>query len=206
MARRNWSAPKPFLALVVSLVLLAAFLLRGLWLPALGWALIHDDGPAKADFAVVLGGDYNGLRIEQAAGLVRAGYVPMVLVSGPSFLYGAYERELAIAFIVRQGYPPQWFAAIPGRALNTRDEAYEVLAELRRRDAHSFLLITSDYHSGRASRTFRGVAREIGYTPTMRTVAAPDKYFRASDWWRNREARKVVFLEWTKTAASAIGL
>jgi uncharacterized SAM-binding protein YcdF (DUF218 family) len=187
-------------------VVLLAFLFRSLWLPVLGLALVHDDGPAKADFAVSLGGDYYGQRVEEAAGLVRAGYVPQVLVSGPAIIYGAVERDLAIAFVVHQGFPQEWFWGIPGHALSTREEAHEVLSELRRRNAQSFLLVTSDYHSARAGRTFRAVAREMGYTPRMRTVVAPDHYFQVANWWHSREGRKTIFLEWSKTVGAAIGL
>jgi len=183
-----------------------AFLFRSLWLPVLGLALVHDDGPAKADFAVSLGGDYYGQRVEKAAALVRAGYVPRVLVSGPTVIYGVNERDLAIAFIVRQGFPQEWFSAIPGHALSTREEAHEVLAELRRRNAQSLLLVTSDYHSGRAARTFRAVAREMGYTPRMRTVVAPNRYFQIATWWRSREGQKTVFVEWWKTVAAVFGI
>ena len=78
---------------------------HALWLPWLGYLLIHDDGPAKADMAVVLAGDFYGHRIEKAAELVRAGYVPAALVSGPAGMYGNYESDLAIPYIVRKGYP-----------------------------------------------------------------------------------------------------
>ena len=45
--------------LAACLVLAAAAILsRSLWLPELGYALVHDDGPAKAGIAVVLAGDY----------------------------------------------------------------------------------------------------------------------------------------------------
>jgi hypothetical protein len=30
-------------------------------------------------------------------------------------------------------------------------------------------------------------------------VASPDEFFTPDRWWRNREARKVFLLEWTKT-------
>ena len=60
--------------LAACLVLAAAAILsRSLWLPALGYALVHDDGPAKADIAVVLAGDYEGHRIEKAAADAAAG-------------------------------------------------------------------------------------------------------------------------------------
>ena len=60
------------LFLVFGIFAVAAGLAHALWLPWLGDLLIHDDGPAKADIAVVLGGDFYGHRIEKAAELVRA--------------------------------------------------------------------------------------------------------------------------------------
>jgi hypothetical protein len=39
----------------------------------------------------------------------------------------------------------------------------------------------------------------------MRVVAAPDENFQEGSWWRNREAQKTVFFEWTKTLATALG-
>jgi hypothetical protein len=42
--------------------------------------------------------------------------------------------------------------------------------------------------------------------PAMRTVAAPDQFFRPDSWWRNREAQKTVFFEWSKTVATALGI
>ena len=40
----------------------------------------------------------------------------------------------------------------------------------------------------------------------MRVVASGDQFFTAADWWHNREGQKTVFLEWTKTLASAFGI
>jgi uncharacterized SAM-binding protein YcdF (DUF218 family) len=183
-----------------------AILARSLWLPCLGYALIHDDGPAKADIAVVLGGDYVGHRIEKAAELIRQGYVPAALISGPVGFYGLHESDYAIAYAVRKGFPAQWFIPLPSSALSTREEALVVLAELRRRNVRSFLLVTSDYHTARARRIYLAAARAFAPAPAMRTVAAPDEHFRPDSWWRNREGQKTVFFEWSKTFATALGL
>jgi uncharacterized SAM-binding protein YcdF (DUF218 family) len=188
------------------LLALAAALASAWWLPAAGTALEENDGPAKADIGVVLGGDYWGDRIEKAARLVQAGYIPMALISGPPGFYGMHESDLAIPFIVRQGYPAAGFVAVPHDALSTQTEALVMLAELRRRSVRSFLLITSDYHSRRAGRTFRFVGRSMGYLPAMRVVAAPDRLFRIGRWWKTREGQKAIFFEWTKTLAFAVGL
>ena len=204
MARRRF----PWLAkfgLALAALALAAFLARSLWLPGLAYPLIRNDGPAKADIAVVLAGDFFGHRLEKAAQLVQQGYVPAVLVSGPPGVYGRNESDLATEFIEREGYPPQWFIPFPDPARSTKDEAGFVLQELRRRNVHSFLLVTSDFHSARAARIFLAAEHAMGYQPQIRVVTAADEYFRADSWWRDREAQKTVFFEWSKTIATALG-
>jgi uncharacterized SAM-binding protein YcdF (DUF218 family) len=190
-----------FLLVFLAIVVTAPFF----WLPWLGAALVRDDGPAKADFAVVLAGDWKGQRVLHAAELARQGYVRGVLVSGPS-MYGIHECDIAIQYVVRQGYPAEAFAPLPNDALSTRDEARIVLEELKRRGAGSFLLITSNYHTARAGRIFGGTIRRMGGGPTMRLVAAPDQYFRPDDWWKSRQGLKTVFMEWSKTVATAFGV
>ncbi len=187
---------------------MAAVLLftRGLWLAGLGGALVYDQGPAKADIAVVLAGDFSGHRILKGAELVREGYVPLVLVSGPVGFYGVRESDLAMQFAERHGFPAEWFVALPVDALSTKDEAVEVLAELRRRGVHSFLLVTSDYHSARATRIYRAVEKRMAGAPPFRTVAAPDQYFAPHSWWRSREGRKTFFNEWVKTVTGPLGI
>jgi len=197
----------PFRTILFLLCLLAGlYLARSLWLPLLARPLIHNEGPAKAEAAVVLAGDTWGHRIVTAAELVKAGYVPLVIVSGPSGFYGHHEDELAIDFAVRQGYPREWFVPLPNAALSTREEASVVLQELRRRGIHSFLLVTSDYHTRRALRIYRATEQATGGGPDIRVVAAPDEHFRPSDWWTTREGLKTVFIEWSKTAATAVGI
>ena len=172
------------------------------WLAALGGLLVRDEGPAKADIAVVLAGDYYGHRVVRAAELVKQGYVPNVLVSGPNMLYGYYECDLEIPFAVKRGYPENWFIRAPNESRTTREEAVAILADLRRRGVHRFLLVTSNFHTARAARIFRAAAPDLD----MRVVAAPDEYFQVDGWWRNREAQKLFLLEWSKTVANRLGM
>jgi len=176
-----------------------------LWLPAIGRALVRDEGPAHADMAVVLAGDQWGYRILKAAELVKQGFVPAVLVSGPPF-YAMYESDAAIDFAVKQGYPAAWFIGVRNPALSTREESRVILQELQRRNVRSFLLVTSDYHTARSARIYRAAERSLGGGPAMRVVAAPDKYFHTDSWWKSREGLKTVFMEWAKTVATAVGI
>ena len=77
---------------------------------------MRDEGPAHADIAVVLAGDYYGNRILRAAELVKQGYVPNVLVSGPAYDLRLYECDLEIPFAVKHGYPESWFIRAPNRS------------------------------------------------------------------------------------------
>jgi uncharacterized SAM-binding protein YcdF (DUF218 family) len=196
-----------FQFVLLALLLLAVmYLARDVWLGALGSALVHDEGAGKAEIAVVLAGDSWGYRLTKAAELVRQGFVPLVLVSGPPAFYDVNEADAAIHFAIGKGYPAEWFVPVYHAALSTREEATAVLDALRQRNIHSALLVTSDYHSARAGRIFRDVERQQGGGPVLRVVASRDRFFSASNWWHNREGRKIAFMEWTKTLASAFGI
>jgi uncharacterized SAM-binding protein YcdF (DUF218 family) len=194
------------LSLAAAILLLAIVLTRTVWLTAMGQALIHDDGPAKADIAVVLGGDSWGHRIVTAGNLVRNSYVPAVLVSGPPGFYDIRECDAAIQFAVRRGYPAAWFIPAAHNELNTRDEARVLLEDMRQRHVHSFLLVTSNYHTGRSRRIFLAAERAMGGGPQMRVVAAPDQFFKPDSWWRNRESQKTFLFEWLKTITGPLGI
>jgi uncharacterized SAM-binding protein YcdF (DUF218 family) len=178
---------------------------HSLWMRALAAALILDESPDRADMAVVLAGDQNGVRIGRAAELIKAGYAPAALVSGPPY-FDMHECDAAIAFIVHKGYPAQWFIPFPNASTSTNDEAEAILAELRRRGVHRFLLVTSSYHTARATRIYRSMIRTEGGGFEFRTVAAPDPYFPPSEWWRTREGKKTFFIEWCKTIATGLGV
>ena len=189
--------------LLLTLVIYAG---SGVWLSALGNALIHDEGAAKAEIAVVLAGDPWGHRLTKGAELVRQGYVPQVVVSGPPGIYGINEADAAIQWATARGYPREWFIPLRHSGLSTRTEATAVLDLLRERKVTSFLQVTSSYHTGRARRIYLAAERERGGGPAMRTVASDDRFFSVQHWWQNREGRKSVFIEWTKTLTSVFGI
>jgi hypothetical protein len=155
---------------------------------------------------VVLAGDYWGNRIVKGGELVREGYVPAALISGPIGAYGHHECDLAIDFAVHHGYPGSYFVPFPDDARSTQEEARDILPELRRRHVHRMLLVTSDYHTARAYRTFAKVARQMGFPLDIRAIATPDVEFHPDSWWKSRQGQKITFMEWSKTVAAALGL
>jgi uncharacterized SAM-binding protein YcdF (DUF218 family) len=189
-----------------AIVLLATVLIpygtRSLWLPWIAESLVDAGPPHRADIVVVLAGDYSGNRILKGAELVRSGFSPKVLVSGPKEEYGHSEDELAIPFAVDRGYPESYFVGFPNGGKSTAEEADRVVAALRNMKVRSINLVTSDIHTRRAGKAYRSRAGDIA----VYVVAAPSPQFTPQNWWKDREGRKAVFLEWTKTVATWLGI
>jgi uncharacterized SAM-binding protein YcdF (DUF218 family) len=172
------------------------------WLTALGTYLVHSDPPVPADMIVVLAGDFSGNRILTAGGLVRQGFASKALISGPSGAYGLYESDLAIRFAVNKGYPESYFVPFPNDSKSTASEAEAVISELRKRHVHKIDLVTSNYHTRRAGKILRAQAPDI----EIHVVQAPDRYFTPGGWWKEREGRKTLLIEWMKTVGSWLGM
>jgi uncharacterized SAM-binding protein YcdF (DUF218 family) len=199
MARRTaWFALLCIVLLLV--VILVIFSGRILW--AMGAALGESEPPRQSDMIVVIGGDEHGNRILRGAELVREGYAPKVLVSGVGDMYGREECDLAIEFAVRKGYAREMFVPLHYAALNTGDEAQADIRKLRELGVHRYLLVTSVYHSARASRIFRSEGRDL----EMHPVPAQDPAWHNGEWWKDREGRKLWFVEALKTAAGYLGI
>jgi uncharacterized SAM-binding protein YcdF (DUF218 family) len=190
------------LALGLAVAAIALYLTREPLLRAAGSYLVEASAPVKADVVLVLAGDGRGNRIVKAAQLVREGYAPKVLVSGPDGNYQLHECDLAIPFAVKAGYPESYFIHFENQARSTRDEARMAGDEIRRMGAHRVLLVTSDYHTRRAARMYRSEAPDLEIT----VVAARDTYFTAEGWWHNREGQKTALYEWMKTVAAWVNL
>lgn len=184
-------------ALVVALVVLHAQ-----WLPSLAWFLVRAEAPRRADAIFVLGGDQYGERILHAAALARQGFAPKVYVSGPSGIFDHYESDLSIEFARRRGYTDVTFVALENDCKSTRDEAERYLPEFQRLGFQRILVVTSNFHTRRAGRIFRAVARE----PEVHMIAAAAREFRPEDWWLRRQDQKNLFMEWSKTFANWVGL
>lgn len=171
-------------------------------MPWIGEALTYNQAPCKADAIVVLAGDLFGLRIEKAGELLREGWAPKVLVSGAGICYGINEGDLAIQMAVRDGYPSTAFFNVPSPGRSTVEEAKYIVPELRRRGVHRFILVTSNFHTGRATRIYHHAVPDIPFC----TVAAPDHDFQPDKWWQSRESQKVALIEWLKTFANFLGV
>ena len=199
MVRRHLSLLSLSVFAVSILVLLLTYTI---WMSWMGAFLVHADTPSHADFIVVLAGDLYGNRILRGAELVKQGYASKVLVSGPAGIYGLHECDLAIQFVVSHGYPASWFIPVPHSSHSTEEEGRAIFPVLQELQAHTVLVVTSDYHTRRAFRTLHRQWPGID----IHMIAAGDEFFSPDGWWHNREGRKTFLLEWSKTFATALGM
>jgi hypothetical protein len=182
--------PKIIVCIVIGLALRWRPRMRW-WLAALGRLLVRDDGPARADIAVVLAGDFSGNRILRAAELVKQGYVPKVLVSGPHMLYGFYECDLEIPFAVKRGYPEAGSSARPMKpSARARRPPHFGGSAAPRRASISIGDQRLPHRARRAHLPGRRSRSRYAGGGRARQV------FPADGWWRNREGQKVFFMEW----------
>jgi uncharacterized SAM-binding protein YcdF (DUF218 family) len=164
---------------------------------ALGNFLVKAGPPVKSDMIVVLAGDGFGNRILKAGELVKEGYAPHALISGPDGSYGNYECDLAISYAVRAGFPESFFIPLPHHGRSTEEEAEVVVAKLREMGVKRIILVTSNFHTRRAGKIFHRAAPDL----EIHVVSSPDRFFKPDSWWHDREARKIFLLEWAKTMA-----
>jgi uncharacterized SAM-binding protein YcdF (DUF218 family) len=185
---------------IVAAAVALALLFHARILGALGSYLVHDEPPRRADVILVLAGDGSGGRILKGAELVRQGYAPKAIVSGPA-IYAVHECDLAIAFAERAGYPASYFTHFEHDAFSTVEEAHDAAPLLRSLGAKQVLLVTSNFHTRRAGKIFRAAMPDISFN----VVGSSDSHFTPQGWWKDREGRKTFVFEWMKTASEWFG-
>jgi uncharacterized SAM-binding protein YcdF (DUF218 family) len=189
------------------MILLVAGLLvetHRLWLQAVGDILVVRDQPVPADGVVVLGGDSRGGRTLRGAELVRDGYAPK--------LYVLEDLSCLRGYCMR--WSQLWRAGVgfgemdPGRVIpreavvpllddvpmsaGTYEEAQAAWERLEPLGVHRLLLVTDEYHSRRATLTWRKV---IGGAAEIISVPCTDHCVSMHGWWRDKEAAKSAWLE-----------
>jgi uncharacterized SAM-binding protein YcdF (DUF218 family) len=158
--------------------------------------------PQKADAILVPAGGKSGERILKAGELVRQGYAPVAYISGPRTFYGMPECAASIPYAGRHGYPVAIFRCIENEELSTATEAQACCAALQRAGVRKFLLVTTAFHSRRATLLYHKFCPQLEFV----TVSAESPLFVNRYWFRVREGRKTILAEYVKLLATPFGL
>jgi hypothetical protein len=201
--RSRWAVL--FLAgLLVAAALIASLpALRYPALRAVGWMLVAEDPPAKAD-VVVISSDALGAGILEAADLVHAGYASRVAIFDRPVT--GVSRELA-----RRGAQPFDLRAISIQMLQqlgitdvlvmpvvvgTVDEGKVLHEWCAAHDIHSILFVSVRDHSRRTRRVLDRALVRHGVQVIVRYARFSD--FDPDSWWQSRGGQRVEAVETEK--------
>jgi uncharacterized SAM-binding protein YcdF (DUF218 family) len=181
--------------------LLAVYFLTPVLLNAAAEGLIREDKLAKADAIVALAGDNRCNREKRAAELWRQGWADNVVVSGISYSWGFHTGEAARKYVMSLGVPGEKISMISG-TLNTRTEARALEELMRERGWKSAIIVTSAFHSRRATYTVERAAPGRTFYSSPVPTGSPEWTPRA--WWSRRDDVYITvreFASWANTLA-----
>lgn len=154
------------------------------------------NAPQPADLILVLAGE-TGHRPARAIELLKQGYANHIVMDVPTGedIYGFTVLELAESYV--NHLPPAQAAAVricPIVGLSTREETRDVETCLTGEKGTRILIVTSDFHTGRALSIFR---HEI-HGKSFSVAAAYDDAQFGTQWWTHRQWAKTFLEEWMR--------
>jgi uncharacterized SAM-binding protein YcdF (DUF218 family) len=188
--------------LIVSVCLLTAYFLTPVFLNKMAEGLIREDGLAKADVIVALGGDNRCNREKRAAELWRQGWADNVVVSGISYAWGFHTGEAARRYVMSLGVPGEKISMI-SETLNTRAEARALDDLMRERGWNSAIIVTAAFHSRRATYTIENAAPGRRFYSAPVPTGSPEWAPRA--WWSRRDDVYLTVREFASWANTLVG-
>jgi hypothetical protein len=156
------------------------------------------DHPERSDVIVVLAGDDHDRRYWRGIELLRAGYGRQMQLDVPAGeLYGHTYAEQAADFVTQSAGDVESQVRI---CIIENDSTVQEASDIARclvrvyPAARSVLLVTSDFHTRRASSILR--SRLPQYRWSVAAVRDPSRF--GESWWRQREWAKTYIYEWEK--------
>jgi uncharacterized SAM-binding protein YcdF (DUF218 family) len=180
--RKRWS--------ILAIGLLAALIVFG----ANAGRILVADAPQHSDLILVLAGETDA-RPALALDLLHRGYAPGVVMDVPAEgkIYDTTTLQIAERFVSK--LPEQAQVLICAiRGLSTRDEAHDVARCLANENGLRILIVTSDYHTGRALSIFRHEMPGHYFS----VAGAHDETQFGVRWWRHRQWAKTCVDEWLR--------
>jgi len=182
--------------------LLAVYFLTPVLLNKAAEGLIREDSLVKSDVIVALAGDIRCNREKRAAELWRQGWADKVVVSGMSYAWGFHTGEAARLYVMSLGVPEEKIYMIC-ETLNTRTEAKALDDLMRERGWNSAIIVTSAFHSRRATYTVERAAPGRSFYSAPVPTGFPEWTPRA--WWSRRDDVYVTVREFASWVNTLVG-
>ena len=194
------------ITLLIIILLLAILFSHQYVLKKIGYFLIYEQKPQKADLIVVLNGR-DAERSLAAVDLYNQGYAGLIIMAGLVKQPGSDEfwKRVGGNFngkvffqraIEAMGILEESFRFIGNGVSSTYDEALATREFLKKNGYKSILIVTSKWHSRRAYLTFKSVIKDDG----VKVWIYPSKYdtFDPNVWWKKETDAELVFYEYVR--------
>jgi uncharacterized SAM-binding protein YcdF (DUF218 family) len=183
--------------LVVMIVVGAGllFLVHGPILTKAGEMIVKKDEMKPADAIVILAGEETE-RVEYGVTLFKDGWARkdvIVMAGGPlvwKYTWAGLMKDHAESLDV-----PARKILLEDKSRTTEEDAYYTKEILQKNRIASIILVTSPYHSRRASIIFGKV---MGKDIRIINAPAENSWFRVDEWWKRRRDRAAVLNEFSK--------
>lgn len=182
--------------------LLAVYFLTPVLLNEAAEGLIREDKLVKADAIVAFAGDHRCNREKRAAELYHEGWADNLVVSGISYAWGFHTGEAARRYVMSLGVPEEKISMI-SETLNTRTEARALDDLMRERGWNSAIIVTSAFHSRRATYTVERAAPSRTFYSSPVPTGSPEWMPRA--WWSRRDDVYFTVREFASWANTLVG-
>jgi uncharacterized SAM-binding protein YcdF (DUF218 family) len=191
---RRWLGLWVLFPLFLLMVAAAAAILRsGQW-------LLYQDNFQHVNWAVILGGESRDMeRTESALELYGQGKVDTLVISSIRIFKNRYAGEFARPWLLDKDIPASHVYELRSDAQSTMEEAAFIIGQLRQMGIDTVLIITSNYHTRRSRKLFRGLAQGF---PHILVHGAQTPGFQPDAWWASRQGRKIFVLELIKNVHS----
>ena len=181
--KRLWLA----VGLVLGLVLLTVVSYRP-FLIGVGQFLIVREELKPADVIIVLAGEREE-RVEYGVWLYQQAYAPKIIMTGGPVVWRVTAAQIMKEQALFLGVPAEDIL-IEERSTTTKENAAFTKGLMVAEDFGSAILVTSPYHSRRASGIFH---RVFGQEIEIISVPVPNSRFSVDEWWtRDMDTRQVV--------------
>ncbi len=186
-----------FLKILIAFALISALLYigHGFILEKAGRYLYYKDELKPADVIVVLAGEETE-RVEHGAKLFKEGWARkdrIILAGGPlvwRYTWASLMKEHAMYLGV-----PKNAILLEDKSRTTEEDARFTKEIMNKHGYKSCILVTSPYHSRRATKIFRRIMGD-----GIKIISSPsdESWFKFDEWWKRKRDRAQVLNEYSK--------
>jgi len=154
--------------------------------------LVVNEEPKPADVIIVLGGGH-GERVDLGVRLYHLGYANKILLTGGSTGCETTEAQLMQGQALSSGVPKDDIL-LEEQARSTYENAKYSFEIMRSKKFRSAILVTSAYHTRRASMIFNRLFEGIELT----VCSVPNNLRNTNKWWQDSRRAEAVVYEYLK--------